>query len=91
MFIYSIKDRLADEFAPPFMSHNDETARRATRQMFAKMPGTAMSDFEIWRLAKFDQKTGLLSNIVPTLIPWIGEEVPITEVEEEPMLPGGKK
>lgn len=69
MKLYSIRDRLAQEFAPIFEAKNDEVADRVVRQLMAKSPGLNLSDFELYRLGSFSYTDGFLDpEINPILV-----------------------
>lgn len=62
--LYSIRDLVAEEFAPPFVSNNDNTAIRASIQSVTenKIMMAHISDYSLFNLGSFDENTG---EIVP--------------------------
>lgn len=64
MNLYSIKDLLSSEFAPPFQAQNDLVALRVARQMFRNVPFETVKDFRLYSVGVFDDKTGVFSQSV---------------------------
>lgn len=69
--VYSVHDRKAAVFARPFIAPNDGMALRSYAA--AKMdPTTELSkfpeDFALYRLGSFDDESGELSPVVPTVV-----------------------
>lgn len=62
--LYSIRDLVAEEFAPPFVANNDNTAIRASIQSLTdnKIMMSHISDYSLFNLCSFDENTG---EIVP--------------------------
>lgn len=56
--LYSIKDIVACEYAPPFVSKNDEVAIRQVRQSYAKLDKSVVMDFELHRIGQWDDESG---------------------------------
>lgn len=62
--LYSIRDLVAEEFAPPFESNNDNTAIRSAIQSVKenKIMMAHISDYSLYHLASWNPETG---EIVP--------------------------
>nr|QJB18856.1 MAG: nonstructural protein [Microvirus sp.] len=76
MYLYSVKDRLADEFAPLFEAKNDAIALRVHATMMAKVPGLILSDFELYKLGHYDSTNALVEGYeTPLLINQVTKEV----------------
>ena len=58
MFIYSIKDELAQEFGPLFEAKNNDVAERYYNDLVAKT--TQPEDYNLYILGEFDRDTGEL-------------------------------
>lgn len=56
--LYSIYDRLAEEYGPLFMQLNDEVARRQYYASLAKMDDTLVDDYALYYLGEYDTSTG---------------------------------
>lgn len=75
--LYSVFDCVGQEYGPPFLSKNDQTALRVYRQMISRehILGT---DYKLFRLGHFDSETGIL---VPSILEEIECAVPDSAVE----------
>lgn len=62
--LYSIRDLVAEEFAPPFVSNNDNTAIRSAIHSVREnqIMMDHISDYSLFNLGSFDENTG---EIVP--------------------------
>lgn len=62
--LYSIRDLVAEEFAPPFVSNNDNTAIRSAIHSVKEnqIMMSHISDYSLFNLSSFDENTG---EIVP--------------------------
>lgn len=58
--IYSVRDRKTGEYAHPFISHNDETAKRDfwTTCNANKNPFVHTDDWELYGLGDFNTESG---------------------------------
>lgn len=54
MKIYCIHDRKANQWYPPFVSYNDDTARRDIAVKYADYPQLLVPDLDIFRCGEFD-------------------------------------
>lgn len=53
--VYSVFDKVAEEFGPPFVAKNDGIAQRQFQDFLAtKVPGHIHGDFSLYRLADWD-------------------------------------
>lgn len=59
--LYSIKDSLAEEFAPLFEAKSDELAKRVTSALFKKFPDMVLTDFNLYKLGHYSPKTGVIT------------------------------
>ena len=69
-FIYSVRD-VKTFFADPFVDVSDDSAIRGFCYMLKNQPniiGFAPADFSLWKIGKFDSKTGIVEYILPELI-----------------------
>lgn len=62
--LYSIRDLVAEEFAPPFVSNNDSTAIRSAIHSVKEnqIMMCHISDYSLFNLGSWDENTG---DIVP--------------------------
>jgi len=56
VYLYSVEDKLAEEYGPPFTAKNDAIARRQFKNLSANMQ--QVEDFELWKLGTFDTESG---------------------------------
>nr|WAE43502.1 MAG: hypothetical protein [Microviridae sp.] len=69
MKLYSLKDRLASEFAPPFSAKNVDVANRMVRQLLLQHPNIAPTEFELYEVGEFFEDTGLMDKpLSPILV-----------------------
>lgn len=61
--LYSVYDKVAEEYGPVFQAVNDRVASRNFSQMLTN-PNTPVNteDFELYRLARFDTHTGSVTS-----------------------------
>ncbi|GMO29634.1 MAG: hypothetical protein Ta2B_10630 [Termitinemataceae bacterium] len=56
--LYSVRDRVANEFGPIFQAKNDDVAWRNYFSLLTNSNVTDMLDYELVRLGSFDVDTG---------------------------------
>lgn len=56
MKLYSVKDKLVDEFGPPFSAKNDAVALRMCKEMSKNMP--ASDDYQLFCIGDFSESVG---------------------------------
>ena len=64
--VYSVFDKVALEFGPPFCAKNDEVAKRQFNHL-VRSQELALGEFELWILGGFDTEKGL-TNIQHNLV-----------------------
>lgn len=57
MMVYSIRDKVADDFGPLMCCKTDGVAVRAMRQAVGK---GSLDDYQLWCVGRFDTETGEL-------------------------------
>ena len=58
--VYSIYDRVAREYGPPFCAKNHGVAMRMYADAVKQATGDAKDDYEIWKIGSYDTSTGIL-------------------------------
>lgn len=58
MYVYGIKDKLAEEFGPLFSAKNDAIAARSFVQEIPVHFKQNLEEFELHNLGKYNQETG---------------------------------
>lgn len=70
--LYSILDKCQKMFLPPFPAPTLEAAMRSLKDIIASQPTSLMAkypnDYELFKLAEWNNKTGYISFDVPTRI-----------------------
>lgn len=62
MYLFSVRDKLAEEFAPLFEAKNDQIALRVVRTMFKKFEDSfQISDFELCCLGHYNHMDGKIT------------------------------
>lgn len=61
MFIYSVYDRVAQEYSAPNVCVNDGVAYRQYQGLMAKLPPYAQADYILIRLGEMDMSTGVIT------------------------------
>lgn len=61
--VYTIKDTVSEEFAPPFVAVNDAVAARQYRQALSSADPVVRPDYELYRIGTFDSQD---ASIVPS-------------------------
>lgn len=56
--VYSVFDKVALEFGPPFCAKNDEVAKRQFNHL-VRSQELDLADYELWILGGFDTEKGL--------------------------------
>lgn len=64
MGIYSIMDRVSQEFSPPNVCKNDGVAFRQFQGEMAKVPPYAAEDYWLMKLGFMDMETGNVTGMV---------------------------
>lgn len=59
--VYSILDKVAEEFSPPFLAHNDGVANRHYQAFLSKNPPETRGEFALHCLADWDHKLGIIA------------------------------
>lgn len=73
--VYSIRDRVADDFGPPFVCKNRPVAVRAAKTMLDQARIVDVRDYELYEIGTFNGHTG--------------EILPLSEREMIPMFVEG--
>lgn len=68
MKLYTVKDRIGSEFAPPFIARTDASAIRTFQRMLQGDKITYAEDFELFRIGDFDVDTGIVQGCQPFLL-----------------------
>jgi len=63
IFMYSVLDKKADEFGPPFMAKNDEVAKRNLSNLLRDSPYP--EDYQLFLIAEYESDTGEVQGLVP--------------------------
>lgn len=71
--LYSIFDKRAERYAPPFLAKNDAVAARHYQMYVESLTPSMRNDFSVFRLADWDRDTGVLDALS------IPEEVNVLE------------
>lgn len=66
--MYAVRDKVADLFFPPFLSQNDETAKRDFRVSGLSGDIPNFSDYELHAVATYDNHTGLVESVPDTVL-----------------------
>lgn len=66
--IYSVLDKIAVEYGPPFLAVNDGAAVRSFHRMFKDAEGIERNDYELRRVGDFDILSGYLVGLPPETI-----------------------
>lgn len=61
MILYSIKDKIANEFGPIFQAKNDGVAKRMYSQTLQGDHVVYADDYSLWSVGEFDVETGVIS------------------------------
>lgn len=59
MKVFSVLDRTAEEFGPPFVAKNEGVALRQFRDLMEKTPPMVRGDFSLYCLAGWDPAIGI--------------------------------
>lgn len=78
--VYSVFDKVALEFGPPFCAKNDEVAKRQFNHL-VRSQKLALSEFELWILGSFDTEKGL-TNIQHNLVFMFSQDDEVKDVEQ---------
>ena len=68
MKLYTVKDRISAEYAPPFLARTDLSAIRTFQHMLQGDKITYAEDFELYRIGDFDVDTGIVQGCQPVLL-----------------------
>lgn len=63
--MYNVKDRVSDEFAPPYVAKNDAVALRQFNHLISNLNP---QDYELYCIGKYDTDTGLITVTLPEKI-----------------------
>lgn len=66
--LYAIKDKVAEEFGPPFMAKNDAIAGRMARDLLKNTPYPL--DYTLEMIGNYDLSNGKLSQLEIIPIDW---------------------
>ena len=77
--VYSVFDKVALEFGPPFCAKNDEVAKRQFNHL-VRSQELALGEFELWILGGFDTEKGL-TNIQHNLVFMFSQDDEVKDVE----------
>lgn len=61
MILYSIEDKVANEFGPIFQAKNDGVAKRMYSQTIQGDRILYADDYRLWSVGEFDVETGVIS------------------------------
>lgn len=81
--LFSIMDKVAVEYSPPFTAKNEGMAQRAYQNELQK--GLKPQEFTLWKIADYDSETGKIYNCEPSEIPFMNATASdiFKQVEEE--------
>lgn len=65
--VYSIKDKAADEFGPPFLAKTDAVAMRMYNRLLETEKVTS-ADYVVYHIGDFDPVTGLIVSGDPRVV-----------------------
>lgn len=60
MSLYSVYDRVAEEYSAPNMAKNDGTAFRQFMELMTKVPEYSKEEYWLMKVGEFDSETGQL-------------------------------
>lgn len=60
--LYNVMDKVAEEYAPPFVAKNDAVALRQFNQMIKNLN---VNDYDLNFIGKYDTDTGLITVSLP--------------------------
>lgn len=63
--VYSCYDKVAQEFAPPYLGRNHAVAIRGFKNMMASERVPTPSDFRLYWVGSFDGEKGVLTPVSP--------------------------
>lgn len=65
--IYSVRDNLSEEYAPPFVSKNDAVAVRQYRDLIRSQKLNP-DEFGLYFLGTYETEFGVIESLLPTLV-----------------------
>ena len=65
--IYAVRDNLVG-FLRPITEINDAVAMRNFRDAFAQLPEASKSDYSLFKIGEFNDKTGEVTALLPTVV-----------------------
>lgn len=68
MKLYTVKDKVSTEYAPPFLARTDMSAIRTFQHMLQGDKIAYAEDFELYRIGDFDIDTGSVQGCAPVLL-----------------------
>lgn len=74
MNVYTILDRAAEEYGPPFIAKNDEVAKRNFVNLLNEVPAHVKKDYELIRIGNFNTESGNLFTLRNETV--VTEEIP---------------
>ena len=74
MKVYTVRDKVADEYAPPFLARTDGAAVRMFTEITKGQKIAYIDDLELYRVGYFDISTGKLEGSGLVLVETTTEE-----------------
>lgn len=68
MKLYTVKDKISGEFAPPFLARTDPAAVRTFQHMLQGDKIAYAEDFELYRIGEYDVDSGSVQGCIPVLL-----------------------
>lgn len=69
-----MRDKVAEEYAPPYLARTDGMAVRAFAEITTGQKITYAADLELYRIGDYDISTGVITPCTPVLIDTAKEE-----------------
>lgn len=63
--MYNVKDKISEEFAPPFVAKNDAVALRQFNHLINNLNP---QDYSLYHIGQYDSDTGLITVTLPEKI-----------------------
>lgn len=80
MFIYTVRDVVADNYLCMFVSTNDGMAIRENARGLSQV--APLGDLELFRIGDFDNATGQIELTDKVLVPWDSYKVPTNPIQK---------
>lgn len=75
MNVYSILDRAAEEYGPPFIAKNHEVAKRNFVNLLNEVPDHVQCDYILCHIGTFDTEEGKIESTVRVdVVPVVAED-----------------